>query len=273
LTWYPPLSIATNAAFFLAKREEFVYLGKCVFHEDEIMDSDDLDELILTTEDYFGIEIPLADACAIQTPGALADYVMACVKTNKDAPCLSQARFYRLRALLMEIPGMSRRKIHPATPLAGLMREDALRDFWARLKLPVPNTSAYLPRLELPPAVETSVAAINFWVPLALSLPIMLYPVLKSWDFSFLFLWLCAWLTLCILTFNLTDWLTEHKRVLIPQGLERVAALLPFVEVPNAAWTRETVLERILLVTSFLCSIPADKINEHAHFVEELGME
>jgi acyl carrier protein len=220
-------------------------------------------ELVLATEKTFGVKIPDADACAMQTPGDLADWVAAHVRTDKNAPCLSQARFYRLRALLMETSGVSRKKIRPATPLAELLREDALRAFWARLD----SNASRLPGLELPPAFQAGVTAINFCIPLALAL----YLGVKTWNFLFFPI---TWFVLFIATSFLTYRLTQRKRVLLPRTLRHdVAALLPFIEVPSPpVWTRETILERIILEISAICGVSADDIGEHTRFVEDIGM-
>jgi acyl carrier protein len=221
-------------------------------------------ELILMVEKDFGVEIPNKDANKIQTPGELADWVVAHVKTGKNASCLSQARFHRLRALLMET-SVPRRKIRPSTPLTELLQEDnARQEFWARLKA-TPNARD-LPRLELPPAFQTGVSAITFCVPLAFAL----YLGLKAWNFFF---FLLAWFILFMATSLLADRLTRRKRTRLPQKLKHVAALLPFIEIPSPVWTREIILERIILEIGGITGIPVGEISEHAHFIKDLGMD
>ncbi|MDR3157865.1 MAG: hypothetical protein LBU11_02405 [Zoogloeaceae bacterium] len=225
----------------------------------------DTAELILTVEKSFGVEIPDADACKMQTPGDLADWVAARVKTDKNAPCLLQARFHRLRALLMEA-SVPRKKIRPSAPLVALLQEkNALRDFWARLTA-APNVSRHLPHLELPSTLQTMVTTINICGPFVLAL--MLYLSVKSSAFVLFF----TWLVLYFLAISLMHRLADHKRTQLPQALGNVAALLPFVEIPTSVWTRKTILEKIILETSGITGIPMEEISERAHFVKDLGM-
>jgi hypothetical protein len=238
------------------------------FHHGGIMGLDVV-ELILEVEKSFGVEIPDADACKMQTPGDLADWVAAHVKTGKNASCLSQARFHRLRALLMEV-SVPRKKIRPSVPLVALLQgKNALRDFWVRLNA-APNVSRHLPHLELSSSLQTMVTTINICGSFVLAL--ILYLNMKSSDLVHFFL-ILTWLVLYFLFLFLVYRLTDHKRTQLPQGLGDVASLLPFVEIPTPVWTRETILERIILETSGITGIPMGEISERAHFVKDLDMD
>src|SRR5260370_42688860 len=54
-------------------------------------------EIIMRTEETFGIEIPDNVAQQILTPAALVDFVAAKVPMKPTEECLSQQLFYRLR--------------------------------------------------------------------------------------------------------------------------------------------------------------------------------
>ena len=53
-------------------------------------------EIIMRTEEAFGIEIPDEIAAQLLTPAALVDYVAANVALKATEECLSQQLFYRL---------------------------------------------------------------------------------------------------------------------------------------------------------------------------------
>ena len=54
-------------------------------------------EIVMRTEETFGIEIPNEVAARLLTPAALVDYVAANVPLKATEECLSQQTFYRLR--------------------------------------------------------------------------------------------------------------------------------------------------------------------------------
>jgi hypothetical protein len=54
-------------------------------------------EIVMRTEETFGIEIPDKIAVQILTPAALVDFVAANVPVKPTEECLSQQLFYRLR--------------------------------------------------------------------------------------------------------------------------------------------------------------------------------
>ncbi|MDR2690265.1 MAG: acyl carrier protein [Azoarcus sp.] len=250
----------------LVKYGTSAYLAVWIFHHGDIMGLDVV-ELILEVEKSFGVEIPDADAYKMQTPGDLADWVAAHVKTGKNAFCRSQARFHRLRALLMDA-SVPRKKIRLSVPLVALLQgKNALRDFWARLNA-APNVSRHLPHLELPSTLQTMITTINICGSFVLAL--ILYLSVKSSEAMHFFL---TWLVLYFLFLFLTYRLTDHKKTQLPQPLGDVASLLPFVEIPTSVWTRETILERIILETSGITGIPMGEISERAHFVKDLNMD
>ncbi|MDR0717694.1 MAG: acyl carrier protein [Azoarcus sp.] len=233
----------------------------------------DLVELALSAEETFGIEINDDDAAQIQTPGDLADYVAARIPLTKGVslPCLSQMRFYHLRSALIKTLGVPRGKIRPMTPLAELIQQDRyLPERWKQLNTALAvSQSAGLPRLELPPPLRAWVMAIKACVPIIF----LLYAMLALWPFPRI---LAALFVLCLATLFLTDSLTRQKRTRIPQEFGTVAALLPRIEIsrpPALAWTRATILEEVIRITSVQSGVPEKEIGEHSRFVQDLGME
>lgn len=61
-------------------------------------------EIVMRTEEMFGIEIPDKIAGQILTPAALVDFVAANVPLAPTEGCLSQQLFYRLRRLRSKRP-------------------------------------------------------------------------------------------------------------------------------------------------------------------------
>ena len=54
-------------------------------------------EIVMETEETFGIEIPDAIAERLYTPGDLIEYVLSQLATTPSDSCLTQQLFYRLR--------------------------------------------------------------------------------------------------------------------------------------------------------------------------------
>lgn len=69
-------------------------------------------ELVIATEETFGISIPDKDATEMTTPAHLIAYVQNAVKSTPfTRPCLSQRAFHRIRTNLCEVTKIPRREI------------------------------------------------------------------------------------------------------------------------------------------------------------------
>lgn len=106
----------------------------------------DLVELVMAIEGSFGIEIPDADACRLETPGLLIAYLAdrISIESSTRARCLTQRAFYRSRAAIARRFNVKRRSMLPSSRLRDLLadRKDEWKDLgrdigsaaWPRLK-------------------------------------------------------------------------------------------------------------------------------------------
>lgn len=91
-------------------------------------------ELVLATEETFGISIPDGDAATLVTPALLIKHVQTAVASKpKSKPCLSQRAFHRVRSRLCEVINTPRREIKLDTRINRVFpketREEKWRDF------------------------------------------------------------------------------------------------------------------------------------------------
>ena len=104
-------------------------------------------EIILETEERFGIEIPDKDASRIRTIGEY--YELVCrllgVKPVQGTPkCLNAKAFYRIRRAMTDKLGIDRDKIRPKAALAEILPLKQRRDAWPMLSK---ETGLWMPEL------------------------------------------------------------------------------------------------------------------------------
>lgn len=87
-------------------------------------------EIVMRTEETFGIEIPDKIAQQILTPAALVDFVAANVPLARTDECLSQQLFYRLRrGFRSQLKALSS-TLHLDTPLKEILHKDQWPHVW-----------------------------------------------------------------------------------------------------------------------------------------------
>jgi hypothetical protein len=89
-------------------------------------------ELVIRTENEFGITISDADATRITTPRELACFVSSRIRVAPVATCLTQQAFNRLRAALVAA-GIDRATVRPSTSLDVLFPAADRRARWKSL--------------------------------------------------------------------------------------------------------------------------------------------
>ena len=88
-------------------------------------------ELVIATEETFGISISDADAEQIVTPRHLIDHVMSLVNAKpKVRPCLSQRAFHRVRRSLVTAAQVDRSSISLSTKIGDLFPKPQRVDSW-----------------------------------------------------------------------------------------------------------------------------------------------
>lgn len=128
-------------------------------------------ELILETEERFGIGIPDPVAGKLRTPRQLIDHVVAAVGATDEGPCATQHAFYRVRGALLAVSPMERRRIGPKTPLEDVLPRSGRKRAWHKVQT---ATRARRMGMERPPWVSWSIAgtsAATFLGTLAASRP------------------------------------------------------------------------------------------------------
>lgn len=94
-------------------------------------------EIVMATEEVFGIEIPNHIAARILTPEALVDYVVAHVGTLPEERCLTQQLFYRLRRGFKRQIAALARTLELDTPLTDMMHKDQWPAVWTAIRADV----------------------------------------------------------------------------------------------------------------------------------------
>jgi hypothetical protein len=104
-------------------------------------------EIVMRTEETFGIEIPDKIAQQILTPAALVDFVAANVPMKPTEECLSQQLFYRLRrGFRSQLKALSS-SFNLDTPLREILHKDQWSQVWAAIRAEVgqPEWPASIP--------------------------------------------------------------------------------------------------------------------------------
>lgn len=214
-------------------------------------------ELVLAIEEEFGITIQEEDAEHMVTPRLVADYVFPRVRVHEDEPCPSQSTFYRIRSVLVNEFGVSRREIRRDSQLYKLLEPD-IKAQWARLRVSL--------GAERFPTLERSNNLIATWlfgapavaaaILISLGLPIMAVTI--------------VFLVLLVLAHGATS----GMGTIIPENYRTVASLIPYVGCASTRiWTYAEVLARIVQITSDQLGIPVEKIHADSRFVQDLGAD
>jgi hypothetical protein len=104
-------------------------------------------EIIMRTEEAFGIEIPDKIAQQILTPAALVDFVAGNVPLKPTEECLSQQLFYRLRrGFRSQVKALSS-TFDLNTPLKEILHKDQWPQIWQAVRAEVgqPEWPASIP--------------------------------------------------------------------------------------------------------------------------------
>jgi acyl carrier protein len=88
-------------------------------------------ELVIATEEAFGIAIPDAEAAAMITPAHLISHVQRAVASTSDQKaCISLRAFHRVRASLMRSVGARRSEVALHTRIDALFFGSRRADLW-----------------------------------------------------------------------------------------------------------------------------------------------
>lgn len=215
-------------------------------------------ELILATEEEFGISIDDVDAERLNTPRDLADYVAYRLGAAKAGAkrCLSQAGFHRLRAVLVRQFGARRSDVRPDSRITDFLR-GKMRTQWSELRLAIGGT---LPGLE---CGQPTRGVLTVGVPLVTGA---------------LLLWLqpSLWIGMPVV---IASWIggtvaAERMGSKVPDTLTAVGGIVPYVRVHDTdEWRYDEILRRVILMTSEQLGVPLERIEPDHHFVKDLGLQ
>ncbi len=93
-------------------------------------------ELLIVTEETFGITITDADAEQLVTPGMLIDHVQRAVGSQQGSrPCLTQRAFHRVRTSLVTATGLRRRDISPKSKVRDVFPKPLRAENWQKFRM------------------------------------------------------------------------------------------------------------------------------------------
>jgi acyl carrier protein len=214
-------------------------------------------ELLLATEEEFGIHIDSADAAELATPAMLANHIESRVRSVGDKSCPSQVGFYRIRTALVKSFGANRRDVLPDSPIRAYLTGN-VRTQWRQLQVAVGAKEFPVLKRNLAILVATFGA-----FPTICAFPLLIAgfpPVLAAMAFC-----------LACLAAN---YATYGMGSVIPPKYASVGSLIPFVTCDSSVqWTSELILERVIQLTSDQLGIPVEQIQSDAHFVRDLGLD
>ncbi|MGJ5813348.1 hypothetical protein [Paludibaculum fermentans] len=168
-------------------------------------------ELVLALEDAFQISIADEEASGVVTVGDLHALVLAKLKGPDTKRCLTSAAFYRVRRGLVEVLGVDRRSIRPATLLRPMMPLGRRRTLWRRIQ---DRTTLKLPNLGRHTGVTLAL--------LALGLALTVIPGLRArleWG------WLVCLAILGLIVGGVLMWMSPMLALEFPYRAESVGDL------------------------------------------------
>lgn len=230
----------------------------------------DLVEYVMALEDEFGIAIPDEDAQTLVTPQKVADYIVARLgySTGNETVglCLSQMRFYRLRAVLVEKFGARRRDVRPDTPIGQFLRGkgDEMRAQWQELRTGM--GAVYFPILEY-----TKLIGCLLMLVFGLIMMGGVYGVYSMYGIDY------QMIVVAIggaILWGFTSHMVEAKfGDQVPSEEATVGLLAPYVCLPqDCNLDSDNVLRRVMMLASQQFDIPMGKIYPDSHFVDDLNI-
>src|SRR5258706_2653100 len=94
-------------------------------------------EIVMATEEAFGIVIPDEVAGRLVTPGDLGEYVFAHVPSKPSSECLTQQLFFRLRRGFRSQAPSSVNRFNLDAPLSEIFQKDQWNGVWSAIRASV----------------------------------------------------------------------------------------------------------------------------------------
>lgn len=231
----------------------------------------DLVEIIVRSEDAFGITIPDADATRITTPRELANFVSTKISLSNKPSCLSQQAFYFLRERFQQHLLFSRREFQPNTPLENLIPKKNRQLTWATLQTEV--GADVLPDLARPVWL--------FWTLFTLTVFIFFYATITIWNALNISLpnsLVCG--VIASICFGYVSALaTRSTKKHFRQNYKCVGDVARYVVAnkprifkrDERQWTREQILEVVREIVADY--VGSQNFSDDAHFINDLNLD
>ncbi len=213
-------------------------------------------ELVLATEEHFGITIPDDDLPGTTTVGDLAALVVRLSEKRggKSPPCRTSRAFYRLRRALVRAAGVERSRVTPSALVGELVPPFQRRRVWKAVRA----DGIVLPRLMVSRVLGTTILLGSVVVPVVLGIALS-RPLL---------------LLLPVPSFMVALVLLQPLRLALPPGCRTVGDLAESVshQAPIVGPLSPDEVEAAVrsLVAEHL-DVPLEKVTPNARFIEDLG--
>jgi len=222
-------------------------------------------ELVMATEQEFGISITDEEAEKVFTPGMLIDLVCTKVRMSDKKTCASQSAFYRLRRALMERLELKRDALHPSTKLKDLFQVNDVSAFWNELKKDVKAKD--WPGMSRPQWMNRLITAIVLAA--AAGVFVWFYRTPAHLGQSMYFSILAAILTAIVLINS-----TRNFEKAVPAGVDKLSDLVRYVIIyPGAEWSHADVAEKVKQIVLDQLGIEQSRYAESASFTDDLGVD
>jgi acyl carrier protein len=223
-------------------------------------------ELILATEEAFGVTLDDVDIAKVVTPRDLGDLVYKQLETTNEEICQNQKAFYILRKVLMKIYGLKRDDITLEFRLDTVIPKDKQKEHWLNLKEFVKARS--WPKLLQPQwMLKLRSVSLLFLLICPVVLFMIFLPVYIAWS-GFL-----VAVTLMVLFQRVFEKKTMRYRCRIPEIYLTIKALVHFVKTSNdIKWTRDQVQKQLRTVIIEKLGLKESQYNDDSSFVADFGM-
>lgn len=238
-------------------------------------------ELVMRTEDEFGISIADDEAAAARTVGDLYQLVLS--KLDLTPSCLSSKAFYRTRQALVISLDVPRRLIRPSSDLEQLFPEPTRKNLWQNT---VGSIELKFPELQYPSRWRE-----RFWkVGAALSAIIVVtFSVVIQHRFggvlSVFAIWIPA-IAVWMIVFAAIDTLFQRyattlktelpcrtagdlSRLILTANYEHFSP----VAAQNSAFSKEDVWKKLVDIICDQLQVRPEEVVPNASFVEDLGID
>jgi hypothetical protein len=219
-------------------------------------------EIVILTEERFGIGIEDREAEKVRTPGMLVDLVAGKIATVSQQRCQSQRGFHLLRRALAKIAGAPRDAIRLQTRVRAFVERREEQAFWGALRSEIGARSWPALGVRSEMWMARQVAIFGIW---------MVGTLLLGAEFG-LGAAIFGGAVVAVLGAALVERLEKPFRKYIPGKIVRVRDLVPFVVTSREIeWSREDISRVVREIVEEVLA-PGDNYSEDADFVKELGM-